>query len=72
MSGDCNYRSVSDEKCKEEAIANSFISCLISNTILQWLLEEKAFNLATAFNQTSVQDHERQLLVQQQLLLLII
>ena len=51
LSKDCNYKAVSADLHREEAIRGAFISGLISNVIRQRLLENPILSLATAFDQ---------------------
>ena len=48
---DCNFKSVSAEKNREDFIRDSFINGLQSKRIRQHLLENKTLDLKTAFDQ---------------------
>ena len=50
LSKECDFKAVSAEKNKEEAIRDAFISGLISNQIRQRLLENRSLDLQTAFD----------------------
>ena len=51
LSADCNFKTVSVEKYKEESIRDAFISGLLFPTIRQRLLENMNLDLQTAFDQ---------------------
>ena len=51
LSKDCNFKSVSAEKNREDFIRDSFINGLQSKGIRQRLLENKTLDLKTAFDQ---------------------
>ena len=51
LSKDCNFKSVSAEKNREDFIRGSFINGLQSKGIRQRLLENKILDLKTAFDQ---------------------
>lgn len=56
LSGDCNFKAVTAEKYKEEAVRDSFISGLRSSVIRQRLLENKTLQLQNAFDQALALD----------------
>ena len=56
LSGDCNFKAVSAEKYKEEAVRDAFISGLRSSAIRQRLLENKTLQLQDAFDQALALD----------------
>ena len=51
LSKDCNYKQVTAELYKEEAIRDAFINGLESNLIRQRLLENRTLNLQNAYSQ---------------------
>ena len=56
LSKDCNIRAVSAEEYREELIRDTFIKDIASPFIHQRLLENKEFDLQTAFNQANALD----------------
>ena len=56
LSNDCNFKSVSAEQYKEEAIRDAFIGDLRSAGIRQRLLENKTLELQTAYDQALALD----------------
>ncbi|XP_045132103.1 uncharacterized protein LOC123518976 [Portunus trituberculatus] len=56
LSGDCNFKAVTAEKYKEEALRDAFISGLRSSVIRQRLLENKTLQLQDAFDQALALD----------------
>ena len=56
LSKDCNFRSVSAAKYRDESIRDAFISGISSCGIRQRLLENKSLDLQTAFDQARALD----------------
>ena len=56
LSGDCNFKAVTAEKYKEEAVRDAFISGLRSSVIRQRLLENRALELQDAFEKALALD----------------
>lgn len=56
LNGDCNYKDISIEKCRE-AICKDFISSLRFNSVSQSLFEIRTLDLVTAFDQTRILEH---------------
>ena len=60
LATDCDFKTVSAEQYKSEMIRNVFINGLQSNHIRQRLLENKTFDLQTAFDQARSLDVAQQ------------
>ena len=56
LSGDCNFKAVTAEKYKEEAVRDAFISGLRSSVIRQRLLESRTLELQDAFEKALALD----------------
>ena len=56
LAKDCNFKSVTANQDKEEAIREAFINGLQSNLTRQSLLENKALELQTAYDQAGALD----------------
>jgi len=53
LSKECNFKTVTAEQYKEEAVRDAFISGLQSSLIRQRLLENRTLDLSTMFDQYS-------------------
>lgn len=60
LSKDCNFRAVSAEKHRDEAIRDAFITGLRSNVIRQRLLEKPTLDLKLAFDEARMLEHAQQ------------
>ena len=56
LAKDCNFRNVTANEYKEEAIRDAFINGLQSNLIRQRLLENKVLELQSAYDQARALD----------------
>ena len=56
LSKDCNFRSVTSNQYRDEAVRDAFIAGLLSTNIRQRLLENKTLDLQTAFDQARALD----------------
>ncbi|XP_055877138.1 uncharacterized protein LOC129924677 [Biomphalaria glabrata] len=60
LSKDCNFKAVTAEQHREEAIRDSFINGLVSNSIRKRLLEKTVLSLKDAFEEASLLEHAYQ------------
>ncbi|XP_055883511.1 uncharacterized protein LOC106054065 [Biomphalaria glabrata] len=60
LSKDCNFKAVTAEQHREEAIRDSFINGLVSNSIRKRLLEKAVLSLKDAFKEAGLQEHAYQ------------
>uniref|UniRef100_A0A2C9KJ88 CCHC-type domain-containing protein n=1 Tax=Biomphalaria glabrata TaxID=6526 RepID=A0A2C9KJ88_BIOGL len=60
LSKDCNFRAVTAEQHREEAIRDSFINGLVSNSIRKRLLEKTVLSLKDAFEEARLLEHAYQ------------
>ena len=56
LSKECNFKNVTAEQCREEAVRDAFISGLHSSLIRQRLLENRTLDLPTMFDQARALD----------------
>ncbi|XP_046855910.1 uncharacterized protein LOC124449011 [Xenia sp. Carnegie-2017] len=56
LSKDCNFRSVTSNQYRDEAVRDAFIAGLLSTNIRQRLLENKTLDIQTAFDQARALD----------------